>query len=194
MTTTRRSPGARGVLGALLVGLFSLIIAVLVPYTSAGAAESQEGQEATEQLHYEPAPEEPPPPDVGPAPGANEPEPPPTDTVPPAEDSGGQPTPEEMSEVQATVESVVEEVAAAPENDAQQRFLVAVFRKVADLQNRYGNVVGPGDKVPTSVLDAIQNELRAFLEPFAKQVCDGKLQLAGISAEVERRLRIKSWM
>lgn len=101
--------------------------------------------------------------------------------------------PEAYDEIQAVIDDVAEPVAASAENDAAHQFLVALLLKIADLQVRFGHAAPSGELIPHQVLDQIASELTAFLEPYARQICDNKLVLPGISEEVQARLAFRWW-
>jgi hypothetical protein len=119
--------------------------------------------------------------------------PPPGDDDPPGDDGGDGLPPGAAEEIDAVIAEVAEPVAAQAESDAAGDFFAAVLLKVADLQARFGNVVGPGEVIPFTVLATIENEMRSFLEPYAHQICDNRLVLPGISEEVQRRLAFRWW-
>ena len=176
--------------GGVLIALV-LVLTSVWPATLAGAQELEEARYSDSVL-----PEEPPPDPGAPAPdpGIAPPDPgtpPPDPGAPPPDpgDGGGgggdQLPPEAPAEIQAVIDDVAAAPAAAAENDAAAEFLRAVFAKVADLQARFGGAVGPGEVIPFDVLNQIDAELRSFLEPYARQICDNKLVLPGISEEVQ---------
>jgi hypothetical protein len=171
MLVDRRSRGLRGVVVFWVVGL----MACLVGWVSPVAAQVDQPPPGEEQL----------------APDGQEQLAPESEGEPPPD---GEPTAEEMQEIQATVEATVNEAAAGPEQDAASAFLTALFMKLAELQNRYGNAAGPGERIPQSALDGISWELRTWLEPYARQMCDGKLVLDGISDQIAERIRVRTWM
>ena len=184
--------------GGVLIALV-LVLTSVWPATLAGAQELEEARYSDSVL-----PEEPPPDPGAPAPdpGIAPPDPgtpPPDPGAPPPDpgDGGGgggdQLPPEAPAEIQAVIDDVAAAPAAAAENDAAAEFLRAVFAKVADLQARFGGAVGPGEVIPFDVLNQIDAELRSFLEPYARQICDNKLVLPGISEEVQARLAFRWW-
>lgn len=155
-----------GVLVALVLGLTAVW-----PATRAGAQEPE--QQTSDSL-----PVEEPPPDPDPGDGGG---------------GGAELPPEAPAEIQAVIDDVAAPVAAAAENDAAAEFLLALLGKIADLQARFGAAAAPGEVIPFDVLNQIATELRNFLEPYARQICDNKLVLPGISEEVQARLSFRWW-
>ena len=172
--------------GGVLIALV-LVLTSVWPATLAGAQELEEERPSDSVLPDEPSPD----------PGAPSPDPgaPPPD--PGGGDDGGgvgdELPPEAPAEIQAVIDDVAAPPAAAAENDAAAEFLLAVFAKVAELQARFGGAVGPGEVIPFGVLNQIEAELRSFLEPYARQICDNKLVLPGISEQVQARLAFRWW-
>ncbi|MGH9290351.1 MAG: hypothetical protein ACRD0V_19000 [Acidimicrobiales bacterium] len=155
-----------GVLVALVLGLTSVW-----PATRAGAQEPE--RQTSDSL-----PVEEPPPDPDPGDGGG---------------GGAELPPEAPAEIQAVIDDVAAPVAAAAESDAAAEFLRALLVKIADLQARFGAAATPGEVIPFDVLNQIATELRNFLEPYARQICDNKLVLPGISEEVQARLSFRWW-
>jgi hypothetical protein len=172
--------------------LASVVVLTSVwPATLAGAQELEEETPSDSVAPEEPSPDPgvpSPDPDVPPDPGV-----PPPDPGDGGGGAGDQLPPEAAGEIQAVIDDVAAPPAAAAENDAAAEFLRAVFAKVGELQARFGGAVGPGEVIPFAVLNQIEAELRSFLEPYARQICDNKLVLPGISEEVQARLAFRWW-
>ncbi len=72
-------------------------------------------------------------------------------------------------------------------------FIQAVFAKVGELRARFGNAAPPGEGIPHVVVTQIDTELRDFLRPYARQICDNTLVLPGISEQVQEQLSFRWW-
>jgi len=161
---------------ALVAGILAVAVSVVGTVSPAGARAAQPPQDEPALL---------PPPDEGGGGG--------DDGGGGGGGGGGELPPEAQAEIQAVIDEVAEPVAAAAEQTAEQRFIEAVLLKVADLQSRFGNSAPSGELIPHDVLNQIASELNAFLEPYARQICDGELVLPGISEEVQARLAFRWW-
>jgi hypothetical protein len=167
MSTSTTARRGRGPLVLIVLALLATVFGTVLPAGAAGAL---------------------------PPPGEEQPADPgtPPDDGDEGDDGDGLP-PDAPAEIDAVIAEIAEPLAVAAENDAATEFFVAVLLKIADLQARFGSVVGPGQVVPFGVLGDVERELRAFLEPYAPRICDSKLVLPGISEEVQAQLAFRWW-